>query len=248
MEEQPLIATEAHVDRLEEWAVNFPFLQALIHLGLITSDSRVLDVGCGTGRLAWYLALITGCYVEGVEASSALAAVAQRRITCRHATWGIQPVSDGAFDVVYCKDVLPSIEDKVSFLRSIYDVLPSKGCFMTCVAEALDFDEKPLYQALPGLRDSSFFAKGSAAQIRDDLHSIGFHEVTSLRLPLGRVAIDANYIAKHADGSFANADRMTAGENRDAWQRFSNAVAGLGESGIVMEYEWVRTFLVARRF
>lgn len=240
-----MIATDAQVDRLEQWAVNFPFLQALTHHGPVGANSRVLDLGCGTGRLAWYLTLVTGCRIEGVERSEALSAVARRRIPCRHAAGESMPSELGLFDLVYCKDVLPSVSNKNAFFQSISKLLRPDGCFITCVAEATDFDEKPLYRAISGLRERALAAKESADDVRHYLGLAGFLNVTSLRLTLGRIAIDAEYLAKHADGSFANVNDGYMADS--TWDRFSTGARRLHDDGFLLEYEWVRTLLVARR-
>lgn len=61
----------------ERWRVETPYLLSLIdeHLG-ISSDSVVLDYGCGIGRMAKALIEKYGCYVIGADISPSMRALA----------------------------------------------------------------------------------------------------------------------------------------------------------------------------
>ena len=67
------IRTAGKVDHFIEEACNpyeptdYCILEALAESGYISSDSHVLDYGCGKGRTAIFLSFRTGCRATGIE-------------------------------------------------------------------------------------------------------------------------------------------------------------------------------------
>ena len=67
------IRTAGKVDHFIEEACNpyeptdYCILEALADSGYISSDSHVLDYGCGKGRTAIFLSFRTGCRATGIE-------------------------------------------------------------------------------------------------------------------------------------------------------------------------------------
>ena len=83
----------------------------------VARGSRVLDLGCATGRLA---AALTerGCEVVGVEADPASAAIARERCAEVHVLDLDGPLRGlaglGTFDVIICGDVLEHLKARPS--------------------------------------------------------------------------------------------------------------------------------------
>lgn len=101
-------------------------------------DVRVLDIGCGTGGPARYLAHIYGCHVEGIDLTPELVETG-RVLTERCGLSNLinlqigdaldLPFADQSFDVVWCQNVTMNIKDKAGFLASAYRVLKRGGAF-----------------------------------------------------------------------------------------------------------------------
>lgn len=71
--------------------------------------SRILDLGCGTGRYSSALAARFGVPVVGVDRSRRMLSVAQQKPTCVPIVRGdaeALPLADGAFDLVFLSMVL----------------------------------------------------------------------------------------------------------------------------------------------
>ncbi len=105
-------------------------------LGL-TPASAVLEIGCGSGRYALYLAEKIGCRVvgvdvnkEGVRNANELARTnnltAKASFEAADASQTL-PFADQAFDAVYANDVLCHIPGRLSLLRELYRVLKPGG-------------------------------------------------------------------------------------------------------------------------
>lgn len=68
-----IILTGEDSTTARRWAIETPYLVDLIARNIpITSNSRVLDYGCGIGRMAKALIDRFGCLVDGVDASESM--------------------------------------------------------------------------------------------------------------------------------------------------------------------------------
>ena len=101
-------------------------------------DTRVLDIGCGIGGPARYLANTYGCLVNGIDLTPELIETGEeltRRMGLEaKVTLGIGDAlaleyPDQCFDVVWCQNVTMNIADKAGFLAEAYRVLKLGGTF-----------------------------------------------------------------------------------------------------------------------
>jgi ubiquinone/menaquinone biosynthesis C-methylase UbiE len=104
----------------------------------ITSDSCVLDVGCGNGNTAVWLATQTGCEVVGVDISSVRIGNAEAlarqhpslRLSFQKASATSLPFADGFFTHVWSQATLYHIHERELALREIQRVLKERGIFL----------------------------------------------------------------------------------------------------------------------
>lgn len=114
LELQAYVGTTKHMGGLETTRE----LCDLCHIG---KDTYVLDVGCGVGATACYLAKRYGCRVMGVDLREAMIANANERAQRQRVGDRVQfrvadaqdlPFEDALFDVVMCESVATFIEDR----------------------------------------------------------------------------------------------------------------------------------------
>lgn len=104
----------------------------------ITADSCVLDIGCGNGNTAVWLATQTGCEVVGLDLSSVRISNAEDlarqhpslRLSFHKASATSLPFSDRFFTHVWSQATLYHIHDRELALREIQRVLKEKGIFL----------------------------------------------------------------------------------------------------------------------
>ena len=112
--------------------------QIMIRQGRIDKDSKVLDLGCGNGTTAMWLAQSQGCNVTGVDLSevrisNAVKARAaqspdlQSRLSFQKASATELPYVDGSFTHLWSQAVIYHVHDKVATLREAYRVLQDGG-------------------------------------------------------------------------------------------------------------------------
>jgi len=88
------------------------------------ADSKLLDVGCGTGWLAEHFAAYTG--IDGSPAAVEIARELGRNVTEGNVEEPL-PVADGAFDAVVMKDVLEHVADPVAVVHEARRALRPGG-------------------------------------------------------------------------------------------------------------------------
>jgi SAM-dependent methyltransferase len=102
----------------------------------VTGDQRVLDVGCGMGGPARFLAATYGCTVTGVDITTPYLETAALlteltgltdRVAFQHADATALPFADETFDLVWTQHAAQSIPDKAAFLGELHRVLKPGG-------------------------------------------------------------------------------------------------------------------------
>jgi arsenite methyltransferase len=126
---QAYIGTTKHMGGLET-------TKELIELCHIGKDTYVLDVGCGAGATASYLAKAYGCRVVGVDLREAMVILSAERaqkqgvaglVEFRVADVQDLPFDDATFDAVLCESVATFIEDKRRVVDELVRVVKPGG-------------------------------------------------------------------------------------------------------------------------
>src|SRR5829696_7510604 len=89
-------------------------LHELVGSGLFAPETRVLDVGCGTGNYAAALTAATSCHVSGVDPSPRMLDWARHAAPWESLCQGSAeclPYANDSFDLVMSTDVIHHIAD-----------------------------------------------------------------------------------------------------------------------------------------
>ena len=123
-----------------------PFLEAILPLLDLRPDARILELGCGTGPGACYLAG-KGFHVDGIDLIPAAIETAREIAEDLNLTVGYEvmdvcnlPVQGEAFDLIvdsYCTQGIVKEEDRERMFRAVKGRLSKQGYFLLscCVFE-----------------------------------------------------------------------------------------------------------------
>ena len=155
--------------------------------GLDLDGCRVLDIGCGTGGIARFLAQAFGPdQVVGIDVDQGLIDTAIReaaeagltdRLSFKCVEPGPLPFEQDCFDVVFSKDAMIHIADKESLFAEIFRVLKPGGQVAAC--DWMSGSEPPFspelerYIALENLG----FGMASPQRYRGAMQAAGFTDI-----------------------------------------------------------------------
>jgi MPBQ/MSBQ methyltransferase len=143
--------------------------------------TRVLDVGCGLGGSARYLAAEHECQVTGIDLTQEYVDVANAlagmvglsdKVACRQASALDMPFDDGIFDVVWTEHVQMNIADKNAFYREIHRVTRPGG--MLLFHDIFEGKGGPLHYPVPWAEESSISFLAQPEQVRKTLEVLGY--------------------------------------------------------------------------
>lgn len=147
----------------------------------LDAGQQVLDVGCGLGGPARFVADHYGCNVTGVDLTAEYISTGQAlsdwtdltdRVTLLQGSALKMPMADASFDQAYMIHVGMNIEDKAGLCSEIHRLLRPGGCFG--IYDVMQTGSGDLVLPVPwsSLAETSFVR--SAGSYRNDLEAAGF--------------------------------------------------------------------------
>lgn len=128
-------------------------LRSILDTSGLGRESKVLDVGCGTGNYLSALVEATGCEAYGIDPSEEMLAVARSRLPDAVLLKGQAEqidFSDCEFDLVFSTDVIHHVRDREQYYREAYRVLKPGGKVITVTdSEWAILHRKPLSYYFP---------------------------------------------------------------------------------------------------
>jgi SAM-dependent methyltransferase len=146
-------------------------------------STRVLDLGCGLGGPARYLAATFGCKVTGVDLSPSFIDTAtyltarcglSDRVTFQVSNALHLPFEDAAFDTVFLQHVAMNIEDRTALYAEVRRILTPGGRFATYDLVLRGGD---VVYPTPWARDASTSFLLGESDTRTALEKAGFNAV-----------------------------------------------------------------------
>jgi SAM-dependent methyltransferase len=165
-------------------ACGFPATVELADRLPVKAGQHILDIGCGLGGPARYMAKRFECRVSGlditppfVEAANRLTALLRMedRVTVRHGDGQRLPWGDAAFDGAYTQHVTMNMADRRRFFSEVHRVLKSSA-FFALTEDGLGPKGNP-HHPLPWWADGSGAHLVTPAETRALLEWAGFEDI-----------------------------------------------------------------------
>ena len=159
-----------------EWVAR-AITDSLVNLGQITTRSRVLEIGIGTGRIALPL-LARGISITGIDLSLAMMAQLEQkiagknyRVACAQADANALPFRAAMFDCVYAVHVYHVVANWQSALRDAWRVVKPNGRLLISFH---DHDPRAVFNRMRAklaeiARDAGVETRRPGAQSSDEL-------------------------------------------------------------------------------
>lgn len=164
-------------EHIDAWAEN------LIRSGSIGQGSKVLDIGCGTGRYALEIARRTGADVTGLDSSMGmLSKASEKEPGCWLRSDAVAlPVQDGGFDTVIMMLVLQHVDDEALAISEAFRVLRPGGRLVVVTVSHARI-RRHIMRYFPGLVSLDLRRFLSIPELRWHVQNAGFGGVRAHRL------------------------------------------------------------------
>ncbi len=149
----------------------------------IRKDSRLLDVGCGTGRFTMPLAGLTAATTFGLDPSTEMLAKASDKDRHNSISWirgkgeGL-PFPDSSFNCVFMGFIIQHLTNREKAFKEAHRVLLPKGRLLIMTTSHKQFKRSPVHD-FPKLREIDLRRFPSLTELKEMLRNIGFGRVSA---------------------------------------------------------------------
>jgi ubiquinone/menaquinone biosynthesis C-methylase UbiE len=190
------------------------------------ASDQLLDIGCGIGGPARWIAAKYLCHVTGVDLTVEFCEAARElnslcglagRVQILHGDALALPVPDKRFDRAYSQAALMNISDKRGVFREAFRVLRSGGTLGLFLAGTGGVGEP--YYPLPWATTTAISFLASPDEVRRDLQAAGF-EIVYVRDIAATLAAEADDTLKRleAEGLPPLGEHVVTGVNAKEWR------------------------------
>ena len=219
---------------------NMTFLEAGAHLnevmrqrGRITADSRVIDVGCGSGTTAVALCKAIGCQVTGVDLSGVRIANAiesleeqppevRQKVAFHKGSATDLPIEDATFSHAWSQATIYHVPDKEKVLAEVYRVLEPGGIFV--------FDD--LLKPQPNIGEKA--QKFVYERLLYDT-DFSFESYQAALKAAGFEVLEAEDISRHLKTSYQMLSDAAAKGNEEHRERFAFLAEAYSETALSVD-------------
>lgn len=147
----------------------------------ITEETELLDIGCGIGGPARFIASTSGCQVTGIDLTPSYLDVAEQLTRWTGLSLQVRfevgsalemPFDDGSFDRATQLHVGMNIADKAALFAEVYRVLRPGGRFG--IYDVMRFSEDEISYPVPWASNNSMDYASGVTTYRDALSEAGF--------------------------------------------------------------------------
>jgi len=199
-------------------------IKKIIELGRISQGKKVLDLGCGTGNIAWQIKNKINADLIGVDVSLAMLKVAKDKsleVICTDIDNQQLPFQDSSFDTVIGAYVIHQIKNLNFMLSECYRVLRDGVLVLLTSSHRQIEEQHPIIKNFfPSYIDIDKSRFPDIDRIDSLLESLGFKNIKHEEVTVAGIPIDDEYLQKVKNKYVSTYQLMSEGE-------FENGIAKL---------------------
>jgi ubiquinone/menaquinone biosynthesis C-methylase UbiE len=199
-------------------------IKKIIELGRISQGKKVLDLGCGTGNIAWQIKNKINADLIGVDVSLAMLKVAKDKsleVICTDIDNQQLPFRDSSFDTVIGAYVIHQIKNLNFILSECYRVLRDGALVLLTSSHKQIEDQHPIIKGFfPSYVDIDKGRFPDIDHIDYLLESLAFKDIQHEEVTVENIPIDHEYLQKVKNKYVSTYQLMSEGE-------FENGIAKL---------------------
>ena len=193
------------------------WLSKIIQLGEIGPAMRVLDIGCGTGRLTIPLQRLTGAEVFGLDLSREMLDQAKRKAGAEALHWVLGdaqalPFPEGFFDCAFMCLVLHHLEDKARAISEMHRVLVPGGRGLIWTVSHRQIREHPLNGFFHSLAEIDQKRFPSIPMIRALMEAAGYSDIREEEIGFHEEIPTGHYLERVRNRYISTLDLLSPGE------------------------------------
>jgi SAM-dependent methyltransferase len=218
-------------------------------LAELAGTTRLIDVGCGTGRFAVLAAERLGARVWGIDASPEMLARARGRpgagrVGWRHARAERLPFRDGWFDAGHMHLALHALDDRPAALAELARVLAPDGRLVIVTFQRDHFERFFLNPYFPSLRSIDLARFPDPDELVRDLEAAGFSGAGQRRVSQTVVA-EPGDVVERVRGRYISTLHLVDEAEYAAGLALLEDEAAAGRAAFTYHLEWA--LITARR-
>jgi ubiquinone/menaquinone biosynthesis C-methylase UbiE len=175
-------------------------LKRIIDLGRISRGKKVLDLGCGTGNIAWQIKNKIDADLIGVDVSLAMLMVAKSKsidVICTNIDSQQLPFRDSSFDSIVGAYVIHQIKNLNFLLSECYRVLRNGALVLLTSSHKQIEDQHPIIKDFfPSYISIDKGRFPDIHKIDDVLGSSGFKDIKHEEVTVANIPINHEYLQK----------------------------------------------------
>jgi len=175
-------------------------IKKLIELGRISRGKKVLDLGCGTGNIAWQIKNNIHADIVGVDASPEMLKVAKSKaleVVCSDIDSQQLPFRDSSFHVIVGAYVIHHIKNLNFMLSECYRVLQRGALVLLTSSHKQIEDQHPIIRDFfPSYVNIDKSRLPEIGTIDRSLESNSFEDIRHEEVTVANIPIDYEYLQK----------------------------------------------------
>jgi SAM-dependent methyltransferase len=172
----------------------------LIRFGEIESNSKILDLGCGTGNLSEQLLECIPVDIIGIDKSLQMLNKARKKslqVLCGDAGHVSLPLKDNSFDLVIGAFVIHHIKNRMALIRECFRILNDGALIiLTSSHRQIENLHPVLNDFFPSLVEIDKRRFPKLTELDNSFQNAGFKRIKHGELIINRIPIDMDYLDK----------------------------------------------------